>query len=229
MVGLRIPQQQSIVKPRSHCTHCQHTLGALELIPVLSYIILRGKCRVCTAKISPIYAVIELTTGMLFLFSFWKLGISYELLVAWTFISLLVIIVVTDLAYMLIPNKILLFFLPLLVILRLLSPLQPWGDSALGAVLGFSILLLIAIVSKGGMGGGDVKLFFLIGLVLGTINTLLTLFIAAFIGMIVGKLIIMVSQQGDKTPIPFGPYIAVASIIVYFYGGDLVSWYLNLL
>jgi len=196
---------------------------------VLSYIILRGKCRVCTAKISPIYAVIELTTGMLFLFSFWKLGISYELLVAWTFISLLVIIVVTDLAYMLIPNKILLFFLPLLVILRLLSPLQPWGDSALGAVLGFSILLLIAIVSKGGMGGGDVKLFFLIGLVLGTINTLLTLFIAAFIGMIVGKLIIMVSQQGDKTPIPFGPYIAVASIIVYFYGGDLVSWYLNLL
>ena len=166
---------------------------------------------------------------MLFLFSFWKLGISYELLVAWTFISLLVIIVVTDLAYMLIPNKILLFFLPLLVILRLLSPLQPWGDSALGAVLGFSILLLIAIVSKGGMGGGDVKLFFLIGLVLGTINTLLTLFIAAFIGMIVGKLIIMVSQQGDKTPIPFGPYIAVASIIVYFYGGDLVSWYLNLL
>ena len=99
----------------------------------------------------------------------------------------------------------------------------------LGAILGFSILLLIAIVSKGGMGGGDVKLFFLIGLVLGTINTLLTLFIAAFAGMIVGKLIIMGSQQGEKTPIPFGPYIAVAAIIVYFYGGELVSWYLNLL
>jgi len=196
---------------------------------VLSYIILRGKCRVCTAKISPIYAVIELATGILFLYAFWKLGISYELLVAWTFISLLVIIVVTDLAYMLIPNKILLFFLPLLVILRLLSPLQPWWDSLLGAILGFSILLLIAIVSKGGMGGGDVKLFFLIGLVLGTINTLLTLFIAAFAGMIVGKLIIMGSQQGEKTPIPFGPYIAVAAIIVYFYGGELVSWYLNLL
>jgi len=196
---------------------------------VLSYIILRGKCRVCTAKISPIYAVIELASGILFLYAFWKLGISYELLVAWTFISLLVIIVVTDLAYMLIPNKILLFFLPLLVILRLLSPLQPWWDSLLGAILGFSILLLIAIVSKGGMGGGDVKLFFLIGLVLGTINTLLTLFIAAFAGMIVGKLIIMGSQQGEKTPIPFGPYIAVAAIIVYFYGGELVSWYLNLL
>lgn len=196
---------------------------------MLSYIILRGKCRVCTAKISPIYAVIELATGILFLYAFWKLGISYELLVAWTFISLLVIIVVTDLAYMLIPNKILLFFLPLLVILRLLSPLQPWWDSLLGAILGFSILLLIAIVSKGGMGGGDVKLFFLIGLVLGTINTLLTLFIAAFAGMIVGKLIIMGSQQGEKTPIPFGPYIAVAAIIVYFYGGELVSWYLNLL
>lgn len=196
---------------------------------MLSYIILRGKCRVCTAKISPIYAVIELASGILFLYAFWKLGISYELLVAWTFISLLVIIVVTDLAYMLIPNKILLFFLPLLVILRLLSPLQPWWDSLLGAILGFSILLLIAIVSKGGMGGGDVKLFFLIGLVLGTINTLLTLFIAAFAGMIVGKLIIMGSQQGEKTPIPFGPYIAVAAIIVYFYGGELVSWYLNLL
>ena len=137
-------------------------------------------------------------------------------------------IVVSDIAYMIIPDKVLLFFLPLLIIARVFSPLDPWWDSIVGAVLGFGILYLIAVVSRGGMGGGDIKLFFLIGLVLGWLNTLLTLFLASFIGMIIGIVVLKVSGKGRKTPVPFGPSIAIAAIIVYFYGSSLIDWYWNL-
>jgi len=229
VVGLRVPKKESIVNPPSHCTSCNRRLTALDLVPVFSYIFLKGKCRNCGAKISPIYCVTEFVTGLLFAFATWQLGIVPELAVALLFISLLVIIVVSDIAYMLIPDKILLFFLPFLLICRLVSPLTPWWDSLLGAVIGFGILFLIAIISKGGMGGGDIKLFFLIGLVLGTVHTLLTLFLASVIGMIVGIIVLKAKGQGRKTPVPFGPSIAAAAIIVYFYGDRMIDWYMNLL
>lgn len=228
VVGLRVPKKESIVRPPSHCTACNKRLKGLELIPVLSYLIQGGKCKHCKAKISPVYLITELVTGILFAFSYHQIGFTWELAVALLFISLLVIIHVSDVAYMLIPDKILLFFLPLLVMGRLLSPLEPWWDAVVGAVLGFSILLLIAMVSKGGMGGGDIKLFFLIGLVLGTLDSLLTLFLASVIGLIVGVVVLRVSGKGRKTPVPFGPSIAVSAMIVYFYGEQLVDLYLNL-
>lgn len=227
VVGLRVPQKESIVQPPSHCTKCQRQLTALDLVPVLSYVFFGGKCRSCGNKIAWIYPVMELLTGLLFAFAYWQLGWSIEFIVALFFISLLVIIVVSDIAYMLIPNKVLLFFLPFLVIGRVLSPLTPWWDCAVGAVVGFGILYSIAVISNGGMGGGDIKLFFLIGLVLGTMHTLLTLFIAAVIGMIVGLVVLTKNKQGRKTPIPFGPSIALAAIIVYFYGDSLIDWYLG--
>ena len=229
VVGLRIPKKESILTPPSHCVNCHRRLHALELIPVFSYLFLRGKCRTCGVNVSPIYAFTELVTGILFAFAMWKLGLTWELAVALLFISLLVIINVSDIAYMLIPDKILLFFLPLLIVGRILSPLEPWWDSIVGAALGFSLLLLIAIISKGGMGGGDIKLFLLIGLVLGTFNTLLTLFLASVIGMFVGGIVLWVRRQGRKTPVPFGPSIAIAAIIVYFYGDQLIDLYINLI
>lgn len=228
VVGLRVPKKESIVTPPSHCVSCNRRLTAIDLVPVFSYLFLRGKCRTCGAKVSPIYAITELATGLLFAFAMWKIGLTWELAVALLFISLLVIINVSDIAYMLIPDKILLFFLPLLIIGRLLSPLEPWWDSLVGAAIGFSILLLIAVISKGGMGGGDIKLFLLIGLVLGTIDTLLTLFLASFIGMIIGLIVLKISGKGRKTPVPFGPSIAIAAIIVYFYGEQIIAAYFNL-
>lgn len=227
VVGLRVPQKESIVQPPSHCTKCQRQLTALDLVPVLSYLFLGGKCRSCGNKIAWIYPVMELLTGLLFAFAYRQLSWSIEFIVALFFISLLVIIVVSDIAYMLIPDKVLLFFLPFLVIGRVLSPLTPWWDCAVGAVVGFGILYSIAVISNGGMGGGDIKLFFLIGLVLGTMHTLLTLFVAAVIGMIVGLVVLTKNKQGRKTPIPFGPSIALAAIIVYFYGDSLINWYLG--
>lgn len=228
VVGLRVPKKESIVSPPSHCVSCNRTLTARDLVPVLSYVFLRGKCRTCGAKVSPIYMATELVTATLFAFAMWHFGLSWELAVALLFISLLVIINVSDLAYMLIPNKILLFFLPLLVVGRIFSPLDPWWDSIVGATVGFGLLLLIAVVSKGGMGGGDIKLFFLIGLVLGTLHTLLTLFLAAVIGMVVGLVVLKARGQGRKTPVPFGPSIALAAIIVYFYGEQIMEWYWQL-
>ena len=229
VVGLRVPKKESIVTPPSHCTTCQKRLQPIDLIPVFSYIFLRGKCRQCGAKISPIYMLTEFVTGALFAFSYWKFGFTAELVVALLFISLLVIINVSDIAYMLIPNKILLFFLPLFIVGRVFSPLSPWWDSIVGALVGFGILYLIAVVSKGGMGGGDIKLFFLLGIVLGTLNSLLTLFLASFIGMFVGIIVLKMRGQGRKTPLPFGPSIAIAAVIVYFYGEALINWYWNIL
>lgn len=225
VVGLRVPKKESIVAPPSHCTTCNRKLAPLDLIPVFSYLLLRGKCRGCGAKISLIYPFVEFVTGVLFTLAYAMLGFSVELVVALIFITLLVIITVSDIAYMLIPNKVLLPFTIALLGLRILSPLTPWWDSLLGAVIGFGVLLLIGVVSKGGMGGGDIKLFFVIGLVLGTLQTLLTLFLAAMVGTIVGMIILKRKGQGRKTPIPFGPSIAAAAIIAYFWGAGIVEWY----
>ena len=228
VVGLRVPKGESIVKPPSRCTCCGKQLTVFELIPVFSYLIQRGKCKGCGVKVSPIYSFTEIVTALLFALCYMKFGFTAELVVALLFVSLLVIINVSDIAYMLIPNSILLFFLPFFIVARIISPLEPWWDSLLGAVIGFSILLLIAIVSKGGIGGGDIKLFLLIGIVLGTVHTLLTLFLASIVGMIVGIIVLKVRGQGRKTPVPFGPSIAVGALLAYFYGEQLIEWYWQL-
>lgn len=228
VVGLRVPKGESIVRPPSHCTVCDRKLTVLDLVPVFSFLFLRGKCRGCGTRIHWMYPVMEFATGVLFAFAFVQLGFSKELIVAILFISLLVIITVSDIAYMLIPDKILLSFVIPLIAMRMISTLTPWWDSILGAVIGFGLLFLIAVLSKGGMGGGDIKLFFVIGIVLGVTQTLVTLFLASFIGALVGIILLKKTKKGRKTPIPFGPSIAVAAIISYFFGNSLVDWYVNL-
>lgn len=229
VVGLRVPEKKSIVTPRSACPNCHHTLTALELIPVLSYIIQRGKCRQCKKHIAPIYPIMELATGLLFALAPFVLGWSLELMVAWTLISLLVIISVSDIMYMLIPDKILIVFAGIFLLERLIIPLTPWWDSLPGAVIGFTLLLVIAIVSKGGMGGGDIKLFALIGFVLGTKMMLLSFFLATLFGGIVGGIAILFKLIERKDPIPFGPFIALGTLIAYFFYEKIILLYLQLL
>ncbi|ARD47039.1 prepilin peptidase [Sporosarcina sp. P37] len=229
VVGLRVPLKESIVSPPSRCTTCDRNLSAADLVPVFSYVFLRGKCRGCQEKISALYPVMELITGVLFVCAYLYFGFQWELAVALLFISMLVILTVSDLKYMLIPNKILLPFGVAIFMLRFISPLTPWWDSLLGAAVGFGVLFLIAVVSNGGMGGGDIKLFFVLGLVLGTMQTLVTLFLASLIGAIVGIIFLKRTKQGRKTPVPFGPSIAAAALIAYFFGAQLVTWYTGLL
>ncbi|WP_458412343.1 prepilin peptidase [Schinkia sp. CFF1] len=225
VVGLRIPENISIVKPRSACPNCNHQLKALELIPVISYLLKKGKCKKCRSKISPIYPTFELITGILFAFSFYHFGFTTELIVSLTLISMLIIIVVSDIKYMIIPDKVLLFFAPLFIIERIFIPLDPWWNPILGAVIGFVLLLLIAIVSKGGMGGGDIKLFAILGLVLGWKLILLAFFMSTLFGAFFGIIGLLIKKVERGRPMPFGPYIALGTIVTYFWGESLIRWY----
>ena len=227
VVGLRVPKKESIVSPSSHCTTCHHELTWFELIPVFSYVILMGRCRKCKSRISPIYPTMELITGFLFGAAYYTLGFGVELATLLIFISMLVIIVVSDFAYMLIPDKILLVFGGTILILRFVEPLTPWWDALAGGAIGFFLLFFIAIVSKGGMGGGDIKLYAVIGLVLGVKLTLLSFFFATFLATIVGITGILLGLWSRKQVIPFGPYIATASLIAYFWGNQLFALYMN--
>jgi leader peptidase (prepilin peptidase) / N-methyltransferase len=229
VVGLRIPANQSIIAPRSACPKCKHTLGPLELIPVLSFLIQKGKCSRCKTAISPLYPIMEFLTGLLFVAAPLIIGWTNDLWIAWSLISLFIIITVSDLAYMLIPDKILLFFAGLFFIERILFPLTPWWDSVLGATIGFSLLLIIAMVSKGGMGGGDIKLFAVLGLVLGTKLLLLSFFLSALIGSLFGIIGLALGLVERKKPIPFGPFIAVGTLLAYFYGDSIIRTYLQLI
>ncbi|KEF39450.1 prepilin signal peptidase PulO-like peptidase [Schinkia azotoformans MEV2011] len=225
VVGLRIPNGQSIVFPGSHCPNCQKTLSSVELIPVFSYLLQKGKCRNCHTKISPIYPSFELLTGMLFAFSYFYFGFTFELLVGLTLISLLMIIVVSDFKHMIIPDKVLLFFVPLFIVERTFIPLGPWWNPLLGAIAGFGLLLLIAIISKGGMGGGDIKLFAVLGIVLGWKLVLFAFFMSTLFGTVFGLIGMLLKKVERGKPMPFGPYIALGTLVAYFYGENLIGWY----
>lgn len=227
VVGLRIPNNQSIVKPRSACPNCKHQLTSLELIPVFSFLFQKGKCKNCGMKISPIYPFTELVTAILFTISPFLVGWSKELVIALTLISMFMIIFVSDIHYMIIPDKVLLFFAGLFLIERIFIPLSPWWDSPLGAGIGFALLFVIALLSRGGMGGGDIKLYALLGFVLGWKLVLLSFFLSTLCGTIFGLAGMAIGKVKRKKPMPFGPYILLGTLTAYFYGEELITWYLN--
>ncbi|MEY8756229.1 A24 family peptidase [Peribacillus frigoritolerans] len=229
VVGLSVPAGHSFANRRSACPSCGRTLTFYELIPVFSYMVQVGKCRGCKARISPLYPAVEMLTGVLFASAPIFLGWSSELLVGWILISLFMIIFVTDVAFMLIPDKILLFFIVIFIVLRFSFPLMPWWDSIVGAAVGFSLLLSIAVVSKGGMGGGDIKLFAVIGFVLGMKMVLLSLLFACFYGALLGITGLLTGILKKKTLIPFGPYIVFGTLTAYFWGDSLLHWYVTFL
>nr|WP_083865435.1 A24 family peptidase [Neobacillus bataviensis] len=229
VIGLRVPLKKSIVVPRSTCTTCGHQLKPFELIPVVSYILQRGKCRGCKSRISPIYPTFELLTGLLFMTAPLVVGWSTELVVALTLISMFMIIVVSDINYMIIPDKILIWFAGIFLLERIIWPLNPWWDSLLGAVTGFALLLIIAVVSKGGMGFGDVKLYALLGLVLGVKIVLLSFFLSTLFGAVIGGLALLFKIVKRRQPIPFGPFIAAGTLTAYFWGSEIITFYIHFL
>lgn len=229
VVGLRVPVGESIVHPRSHCPTCGHVLGPLELTPVLGYVVLGGKCRSCGQAISIKYPALELLGGVLYAYAFWQFGWSMELALTLTLTSLLFILTMSDLAYMLIPNKILLFFLPIALIVRYLSPLENWYNPIIGGIVGFVLLFVIFLASRRGMGAGDVKLFGLLGIFLGPFHVVIALFVSAFVGSVIGLTLLGTGRVRRKQPIPFVPSIAIGTLLTYYFADDWVSWYLDLL
>lgn len=229
VVGLRTPKKEPFYQGRSYCPNCQTNLSWYELIPIFSYLIQRGKCRHCQQPIAKLYPIMELLTGLLFAFSYIQIGLTLELVIALLLVSLSIILTVSDLTYMLIPNKILLFFLPFFIILRIISPLAPWYDALIGGTVGFLLIMIIILISKGGMGAGDMKLFGVLGIILGWKLTLLTLFIASLVGAVIGGILMATKKIKRGQPIPFGPYILLVALISFFFGEQLLTFYYNLL
>ncbi|RDW16439.1 prepilin peptidase [Oceanobacillus arenosus] len=227
VVGLRSPKNETFVNDRSYCPSCKHQLSWYELIPVFSFFIQGGKCGHCKSKISNIYPTIELLTGFLFAFSFWKIGFEWEVITALLLISMLMIILVSDIKYMVIQNKVLVFFLPLLIIMRVVQPLEPWWSPIVGAIVIAVILAIIILVSRGGMGAGDMKLFAVLGIVLGVEKVLLAFFLSCLLGAVIGMLLMLFNIIKRRQPVPFGPYIVFAALIAYFYGDSMIDWYLG--
>ena len=217
VVGYRLPLGQSLVTPSSHCTKCNHKLGASELVPIFSYIFLGGKCKKCSQKISLFYPIFELTTGILFVLSYLIFGASIEFFIAITFISILLIIIISDYQTMIIPDEVLIFGSILLIIeIFLLSGFNGVIESLINGIIAFVIMYLIKklgdfLFKKESMGGGDIKIMFVFGLVLGFKMTLISIFLASFIGLPIS--IIVLYKKKDNI-IPVGPFLATAGIII---------------
>jgi len=232
----RLPQNKSIAFPPSHCEGCQHKLAAKDLIPVFSYLRLRGRCRYCQASVPRRLFWVELATGVVFALLAWHYGLSPALGIMAFYACLFIVIFVIDLEHGLILNKVV---YPSLVVALLLSLLpQPWltrwvvtgiANAAIGGAIGFALFLLIAIISRGGMGWGDVKLAALIGLATGFPLVLLAIIMAAILGGIVAVAMVIAKKRQRRQTIPFGPFLAVAAMITLLWGSNIMTWYLGLM
>ena len=219
VVGLRICKNESIVYPSSHCTNCNHKLKFYELIPVLSYIFLRGRCKKCKEKISVMYPLIELFTGILFALSFYSFGFSAETILLIIISSLFVIIIVTDLNYYIIPDIILVVFGILILIYNLIFK----GIGAMVTYLLYGALMFLfmfvlmklgnAVFKEESLGGGDIKLMGVLGMTLKPIMSFFSLSIGAFVALPISLYIYKTKK--DKI-IPFGPFIVGGFLIVLF-------------
>ncbi|MFG6148370.1 prepilin peptidase [Halobacillus sp. B23F22_1] len=227
VVGLRVPKRELFKQERSYCPNCHQALCWYELLPIFSYLLQKGRCLHCLQKISPLYPLMELFSGLSFSYSYWVFGFHPSLFLALLVLSMFHIIIVSDLRYMVIPDKVLLFFTVLFIVYRFFYPTVPWWGSLSGALTGLIATAVIIAISKGGMGGGDMKLLGVIGLALGTELLLLTFFLAISVGAIVNLILIFFKVISRKSPVPFGPYIAVGGAAAIFHGSFLIDWYLN--
>ncbi|HXZ95143.1 MAG TPA: prepilin peptidase [Dehalococcoidia bacterium] len=237
----RLPRNESIVNPPSHCDVCQHKLAAKDNIPVFSYLRLRGHCRYCQASIPRRIFWVELATALIFALLCWHYQLSPELGIMIFYACLFIIIFVIDLEQGLILNKVV---YPGMVVALLLSLLpQSWltqpswltimikpgiASAALGGGIGFALFLLIAVVSRGGMGWGDVKLAALIGLATGFPLVFLAIIMGAILGGIVAVALMIARRRNFKGTIPFGPFLALAAMVTLLWGSNILNWYVAL-
>lgn len=212
----RLPQKISLVKPGSRCPNCGHKLNFLELIPVVSFLLQKGRCKACHEGISWRYPLIELATGLGFALIAWWHPVWTSFLTGAMFYSLLLVLAFIDLDHKILPNAITVPGVLVALFLALLGFSIPFWSSVLGALVGFLLLFAIALISKGGMGMGDLKMMALIGAFLGWKAVFYVLFGASLLGSVGGILYLYLTKQDRKTPIPFGPSLALAAVFVYF-------------
>lgn len=222
----RIPHGESVVTPSSHCPRCGHRLGVLDLVPVLSWLFLKGKCRYCQEAISIRYPAVELLTAALFMGVFLRWGISAYTLAGWALTVILVSSAFIDLDEGIIPDVI---TIPGVVLGLVVSFVTIGFFPALWGALAFGgVLFLVAVISKGGMGGGDIKLAAVIGAFTGLPGAAVTLLLSSFMGAVFGITLMLMGRAGRKTPVKFGPFLAVAAYTAYLFSNEIVAWYLGM-
>jgi leader peptidase (prepilin peptidase)/N-methyltransferase len=232
----RLPAGQSVAYPPSHCPACSRRLVAKDLIPVFSYLWLRGRCRYCGAPIPRRVLWVEIATAALFGLAYWRYGLSIELPIALFYISLFMVILVIDFEHGLILNKIV---YPALAVALLLSVfftifLPDVGivpHIAQAAIVGasvFVIFFLIVIISRGGMGFGDVKLAALIGLATGFPLVIVALLVGVILGGLAAIFLLVFRLKKRKEAMPFGPFLAAAAIVALLWGSQIFNWYMGI-
>ena len=223
----RLPAKRSIVYGRSECDYCEAFLRPQDLIPVVSFIKNKGSCARCKEVLSPRYLYLELLSGFLFLLAFRQFSISFDLLIALIFTSLLIVIAFIDIDTMLIYDK-MHFFILALGLIRLMNDPSNLKNQILGALIVSLPYLILAILTQG-IGGGDVKLSFSVGFFLGVPNVIVGFILAILLGGLHGIYLLKHKGLDLKTAIPFGPYLCIGFFTALLYGSSIAKWYLNFL
>jgi leader peptidase (prepilin peptidase)/N-methyltransferase len=252
---LRIPSGKSIVLPASACPKCGEAIRPYDNIPVLSYLLLGGKCRGCKTKISWMYPLVELLTGLLFLGCFYAFGISVETGKWAAFSAIMVVLVFTDLRERILPDVVNFTGLAIGLIFSLFTkptdgtalwianhlfdypppaPVLSLVDAILGAAVGSGLLWLVSeayfrLRGREGMGLGDVKMMAMAGAFLGLQRALLTILLGSLLGSLIGAVVIAVGKKGRDFELPFGTFLGAGAMLVVFFGSATLSWYRSFL
>ncbi len=223
----RLPEEKSIASPPSHCPHCQRTLRPRELIPIFSYLALRGRCRTCEGKIPLRVLWVELGTAILFGMIWQRFGLRVEGILVSLYSTILIVLGVIDLEHQRVLNKISYPAITFaLIAIPLLHAEAPW-KWVLGGLVSFGALFLISLVSAQAMGMGDVKMALFIGLILGYPEVIVALFLAFVSGGSIAGILLLLDKIGRKDPIAFGPFLALGGIITLLYGEPILNWWLR--
>lgn len=231
----RLPFKKSIVNPPSHCYNCNTRLKPLDLVPVFSFVFLRGKCRYCSTKISKRYAGVEILTGLLFVGIYLSFGYDFKTLYYMILTSILILITFIDIDHYIIPDSLILIGSVVAVIINIFGVEVGFIEGIKGSLFiggGVLVVALIIefIIKKEVIGGGDIKLYWVIGLVLGVKLSLVTLMLSIYIGGLYGVILIIYNKYKKRelnSVIPFGPFIAVAAYISMIYGSKIVEFYIS--
>jgi leader peptidase (prepilin peptidase)/N-methyltransferase len=229
---IRLPKEESIVWPGSHCPHCKNPIRVYDNIPLISYILLKGKCRHCNGPISIQYPLIEGMSALSSLILFIKFGPSLSYLFYFLFVAALIVVTVIDLYHQIIPDVISLPGIGVGLLASLILPQLTFLNSLKGLILGGGSLFVVAtlyqwLFKREGMGGGDVKLLAMIGAFLGWKAVILTILLGSLIGSIIGISIIILKGKDFKYAIPFGPFLSLGAVLALFYENEIIVWYLK--
>jgi leader peptidase (prepilin peptidase)/N-methyltransferase len=236
----RIPRRLSIIMPSSRCPSCNTPIKPWDNIPIVSYLFLGGKCRFCKARISFRYPFVELLNAVLYVLILWRFDFGWHTLVYFIFSSSLIVITFIDLDFQIIPDRITLSGIPIGFLAGSFFLPDPFARSSLlgmkesliGTITGFALFYLVsligsAIFKKEALGGGDVKMMAMVGALMGWKTVILTTFLGSLTGSIFG-ILLMVSKGKDRmAKLPFGPFLALGTIITLFYGQEILSWYIG--